>query len=61
MATVQRTVRDVHLKNNNNKKQKPQSSATEAMTAEIIKEGDNKQKVVSLSPASEIQFNEMRV
>lgn len=31
------------------------------MTAGIIKDGDNKRKVMPLSPANEIQFDEMRV
>lgn len=49
------------FKKQQQKKHKPQSSATEVMTAGIIKAGDNKWKVMPLSPASEIQFNEMRV
>lgn len=43
------------------KKPKPQSSATEIMIARIVKDGDNKRKVTPLSPANEIQFDEMRV
>lgn len=43
------------------KKPKPQSSATEVMIAGIVKDGDNKWKVMPLSPANEIQFDEMRV
>lgn len=31
------------------------------MIAGMVKDGDTKQKVMPLSPASEIQFNEMRV
>lgn len=31
------------------------------MTGGIRKGGDNKQEVMPLNPASEIQFNEMRV
>ena len=41
------------------KKPKPQSSATEVMIAGIVKDGDNKRKVTPLSPANEIQFDEM--
>lgn len=43
------------------KKPKPQSSATEVMIAGIVKDGDNKWKVMPLNPANEIQFEEMRV
>lgn len=43
------------------KKPKPQSSAAEVMIAGIIKDGDNERKVMPLSPANEIQFDEMRV
>ena len=42
-------------------KPKPQSSATEVMIAGIVKDGDNKWKVMPLNPANEIQFEEMRV
>lgn len=62
MATFQRTVKRHILKQQQQqKKPKPQSSATEVMTAGIIKDGDNKRKVMPLSPANEIQFDEMRV
>lgn len=60
MATFQRAVRDIDLKTTTTK-HKPQSSATEVMTAGIIKAGDNERKAMPLSPARESQVNETRV
>lgn len=50
-----------HILKTTTAKCKPQLSATEAVIAAIVQDGDNKWEVMSLSPAEEIHFNEMRI